>query len=430
VDDESGVLTILTTSRGRHAVAGGDYGSAIRLVRRGLGLHQNDLAARSGYSQSTISRLEHNQLVDVVVLRDVCEALGIPPHIFRSVPSEPRSQGSTLENMERRALLKATLGVASAAMLPIELSDPTQGRKVGIGVVKESWATLERLRDLGQTHGGGVVYELTASMASRLKNTLASAHYSAAVGRGLRQVSAATMMCASRHASDAGRPEVGRQWCLEVLHLSDTSEGSAEWRISALQSLAFEAAQSPDRGGEVVELAQSASKTPGASPAMLSLVAARESLGHAVLGDEASSAAALARADRFLDQTNFDEEPQWLHFLGPAELACHRMIAAHHAGDGVAAVQAAQQAVDLDDQGRWPLKHALYQAFLGNSLARVGRYDEAIEVTREALINPAQKGSQRLTKELRSSEQLLARSPSAPARDFASMIDRLLLPPR
>jgi hypothetical protein len=51
-------------------------------------------------------------------------------------------------------------------------------------------------------------------------------------------------------------------------------------------------------------------------------------------------------------------------------------------------------------------------------------------VTREALINPAQKGSQRLTKELRSSEQLLARSPSAPARDFASMIDRLLLPPR
>jgi Flp pilus assembly protein TadD len=200
--------------------------------------------------------------------------------------------------------------------------------------------------------------------------------------------------------------------------------------MGALAALSYQAAKSPGRGREVVDLTQLAAKTPGAPTAMLSSLAARESLGHAILGDQAASASALARANRLLEQTTLEEDFDWLYVWGPAELACYQMTAAHHLGQGTAAVNAARQAVALGDAERLPRTQAFYLTFLGKSLARIGHYEEATTVLHKALTSPVRKGSQRLTQELRESGQLLASAPHAPTRDFAAMIDHLLLPPR
>jgi transcriptional regulator with XRE-family HTH domain len=428
VDNESAVLTILTSSRGRNAIASGNYGSVIRLVRQGLGIHQIQLATRAGYSQSTISRIEQNRRVDPMVLSDICDALDIPRTIiFSRKPGGPFLGGPSLEDMERRALLKATLGAASAALLPIAVSEPTQGRRIGMSVVRDSWSALGRVHTIEGTLGGGVVYELTAGMASQLRGALATATYSAAVGRSLRQVSAAIMIQAGWQAFDAGRPNVARRWWLETLDLCDTESDAGQWRFGALAALALEASKSPGRGQEVVELTQLAAQVRGASPAMLSLIAARESLGHAWLGDQAGVTGALDRASRLLDQTRIDQEPQEMRFWGPSDLACHEMIAARNMGCGSIAVRAARQAVHLSDPVEMPRNHALYLAYLGNSLARVGEYEEATGVLGSALTCTARKGSGRVTQKLHETGRLLARSTHRPTREFAASIGQLIL---
>jgi transcriptional regulator with XRE-family HTH domain len=78
-----------------------EFGSGIRPLRLGLGLSQAALAERCGYSQSTISRVEHGlvpnmQLRRTVVLLNVLHAM---PGT-REKPPEPtglaRSLASTL----------------------------------------------------------------------------------------------------------------------------------------------------------------------------------------------------------------------------------------------------------------------------------------------------------------------------------------------
>jgi tetratricopeptide (TPR) repeat protein len=329
-------------------------------------------------------------------------------------------------NVERRALLKATLGAASGAMLPFELSNATQGRRIGMSVVRDSWAALGRFHTLERTLGGGVVYNLTTSMATQLKGALTTATYSGAVGRSLRQVNAAVMIQAGWQAFDAGRPKVARRWWLETLDLCDTESDAGQWRFGALAALASEASKNPNRGCEVIELTQLAAQVRGASPAMLSLIAARESLGHACLGDAAGVGAALTHANKLLDHTRIDEEPPDMLFWGPADLACHEMTAARNLGQGSAAVRAAQQAVELCDPVGMPRNHALYLAYLGHALAQVGQYDEAIEPLQGALTSPARHGSQRITKKLREASHLLGRARSRPAQEFAATLHQLL----
>jgi hypothetical protein len=197
--------------------------------------------------------------------------------------------------------------------------------------------------------------------------------------------------------------------------------------MSALASLSREAADSADRGHDVIGLAQSAAKITGASPAMLSLLAAREAMGHATLGNDAASASALGRAQRLLDRGRPDNEPRWLHFWGPGDLAIHEMHAARLSGRMPAAERAAQEAVASVGPIAAPRNHAIYVAHLGNSSARVGKY-EAVAVSRQALSSTVRKGSQRVTAELRETARLLAGATYGPARDFVSTIDRLLLP--
>jgi hypothetical protein len=77
--DRMRVTEVLASSAARAAIAAGDVGAVIRLVRTALGIRQADLGAAIGFSQPAISKLERGGCSDVGVLSAVATHLGIPP---------------------------------------------------------------------------------------------------------------------------------------------------------------------------------------------------------------------------------------------------------------------------------------------------------------------------------------------------------------
>lgn len=428
MDAPERVIGVLTSRRGQAAVSTGDVGKILAAVRCGLGLRQADLAARSGYSQATISRLETGRLRDRVVASDVADALEIPADVFSGITGHPAG-GHRVDDVERRDMLKATLAVASAAILPAAVTEADTGRRIGVGAVNDCWRALERLHRLEVTRGGVAVYELTAGMARQLQTAIGSATYSAAVGRRLRQVTAAMMIQAGWQAYDARQPDVAHDWWLETLHLGDLGDGVEEYRVSALASLARQATDGVRHGNDAVELSRSAARVSGATQAMLSLLAAREALGHASLGDRAAMSSAMRRSRRHLDRSDGEDNPVWMRFWGPSDLAIHEMHAARLTGDPAAAEQSAREAVAQCDPDAMPRNHAIYASCLGNSLARVGKFDEAVAVSRDVLVSTAKSGSYRVQAEVRDTARLLSRAPYAEGRTFATTVERLVPAP-
>lgn len=425
------VLAALTSPQGHAAVSAGDVGTVLRLVRRKSGLHQSEVARRSGYSQPTISRAENGQITDPVVLADIAdvlaiphEALGLPVTASITPPAVP-----TVGAMERREILTGVLAVASAALLPAPIVAAAAGgnKKIGLSDVRQCRDALRRLYELDYVQGGRPVYELTATMASRLRDTVGRAAYGPIVGRELRGVAAATCENAGWQAYDSGDFAAAHQWWLETLHLSRLGPGAEDAEVIALTSMSLEASERTRRGHEAVDLARAALRAAGAAatPALRSLLAAREGIGHAVSGNPQASAGSFRIARHWLDRMRHPEEPEWLAFWGPADLSWHEMTAARAAGKASTAEAAANTAISHADPETMPRNAAIYTACLGHTLAQAGRFDEAIDVSRQVLANPATKGSSRPVAELLATARVLSRSTYPQARSFGATIATL-----
>ncbi|MGH3585138.1 MAG: helix-turn-helix domain-containing protein [Pseudonocardia sp.] len=132
---------ILRTGPVTSALETGDLGEIVRSVRKARHVTLAELAARCGYSPSTISRLETGRqpLRDVQVLRSLAAALAIPARLL-GLADTPR-QGAALamgaarvsatlpdeeiDPMRRRTLLAGLTGMAGSALLPSSaVADP------------------------------------------------------------------------------------------------------------------------------------------------------------------------------------------------------------------------------------------------------------------------------------------------------------------
>ncbi|MEC4019202.1 helix-turn-helix domain-containing protein [Streptomyces sp. H27-D2] len=77
----------------RDAIARSDPGAMIRLARRAADLTQSQLGAAVDYTAASISRMERGKqpLRDVILLRRVAAALGIPPQLLGIAPRHERA---------------------------------------------------------------------------------------------------------------------------------------------------------------------------------------------------------------------------------------------------------------------------------------------------------------------------------------------------
>lgn len=279
--ESSRVVAALSSPSGSAAVASGKVNVVLRTARRSLGLSQAEVAARTGYSQPTISRAEKGEIKDPLVLADLAAALHVPSAALGLRHAVDLAASPTVDDMERRDVLRGVLAVASAAMLPVNIAHGERGTKVGRSDVEQCEAALTRLYELDYIQGGRPVYELSASMAARLQDTLGRGNFSRSVGQHLRAVTAATCENAGWQAYDAGRYADAHHWWLETRHIANLGDGGQDAEVIALASMSLEASEHSRRGRDAVDLARLAARQagPNATPTLLSLLAAREGIG-------------------------------------------------------------------------------------------------------------------------------------------------------
>lgn len=422
---DASAAEVLLSPVGRRAVAAGDHGVIIKLARQALGWKQQDLADRSGYSQPTISRLERGMgraLRDTAILADLAGTLGLPTEAFGLV--RPDAPPPTLDGVDRRDFLGSAIALAAAALLPQPVAEPA---RISADDVAQCWVSLRRLFELDDRQGGGTVYAMAAEIARHLQNALNRGSYVSAVGHELGQVATATMEHAGWLAYDAGRQDDARRWWLETCHLADMAS-LQDARVTALASMSLHATTT-GRGREAAQLAQAARAAAGdtASPVLLSLLAARRAVGLAQVQDSVGAAAAVAEARRQLDLGRRGDEPLWLDFWSPADLACHETRTALALGRPQIAERAARAALACADRHAFPRNHTIYTVRLASVLTRVGQLDEAIDVTSRAVQNAdLLRGSRRINTDLRRTVDLLGQQSYAPAQTFATAARRLL----
>lgn len=425
--DHSGlVAAVLMSPQGCAALGAGHAGTVVQLARQALGWTQRDLAVRSGYSQSTISRIERGKTRaarDTDVLADLAQVLGVPPAVLGLV--NDLDQRRTLDPVDRRDVLGGAVALAVTALLPQGVA--VAGR-IDAAQAVQCWTALNRLVELDDHQGGSAVYELTAGMARRLQDALAGGSYLPSVGCELQGVTAATMEHAAWLAYDAGWRQRARWWWRETCDLAGLA-GAPEARVTALASMALQVGDAPGNGPEAVALARAAraAAKDQATPTLLSLLAAREAIGHALSGDRTAATSSVAEARRWLDQGRRGDEPFWLNFWGPADLVCHETRVGLIIRNGRTAETAARAALANVDAEAFPRNHTLYTARLGSVLTQLGQLDEAIAVVGRAVQGvDAVQGSGRIVADLYRTVDLLGKRSYPPARAFAAAARRLL----
>ena len=163
------------------------------------------------------------------------------------------------------------------------------------------------------------------------------------------------------------------------------------------------------------------------TPMMLSLLAAREAVGHARSGDRSAAISAIGESRRWLDRGRRGDEPFWLDFWGPADLAAHEITVGLASGQGHLAETAARSALASVDAEAFPRNHVSYTSNLGLVLIRRGQLDEAIAVTSDAVQRiDTVRGSGRILTRLNRAVVLLEQQNYPPAKTFANVAHRLL----
>lgn len=176
------------SGRMRTLIAARNVGGAIRLARQARGWRQADLGAATGYSASTISRLESSRraTVDVDMLRRVASAVGMPAEVLGvllGIGEVPRATVARYgppeeeDPVRRRALL-----AAAGLTVPLRLLSAVDDAFVALprlpGTVGVADVTSLLLRARREFDAGAMT-----RLIDRLPTLLAAAHAVAEKGR-------------------------------------------------------------------------------------------------------------------------------------------------------------------------------------------------------------------------------------------------------
>jgi hypothetical protein len=185
-------------------------------------------------------------------------------------------------------------------------------------------------------------------------------------------------------AHDSGRFAEARSHYAEALATARVS-GDPGLEAHVFCNMAF-LARDANRPREAVRAAEAgqqaarqlASSRPGASPRLLSLLALREAVGWAGMGDRSGCEQALTRARDLFDQGPREADPEWMTFFGEAEMASLDAQCWAALGDFGRAADGARRAVEVQQREPHFVRNlALFSAELAGYLARHGDPEEA-----------------------------------------------------
>lgn len=346
-----------------------DFATELRRLRSDRGLSVRDLAARTFFSKSYISLLEHGDrpATSQVAQRldDALEAHGALVRLVRPATAIP------------------------SAALPDGHQQTDLDEPMGADDAQHLLDTIEHLVALDTAHGSAGLYSSAIrafeTVQARLARVGARDPDRADIHAALAEVGevAAWLAYDSEHHDDSRR--VATEAMVVAQTVGDTS--MERFIISHLSMQATYLG----RGAEGLALADRVIAEQPRSRRVVGLMRVRRARALAKLGDGRRALGELEIARRELAGGIGPDDPTWSWWLHDAEMAVHESRIRSLAGDGVGAVTWSERAV-LALPARQGRDQALYRAWLISDLVDVGAWREADEVV-EQLLAKATTGS-------------------------------------
>jgi hypothetical protein len=218
---------------------------------------------------------------------------------------------------------------------------------------------------------------------------------------------------------------LARQMYVEALLLAEQAEDDA-LAVHALASMSLQSVQRardgrPGLAREAVRLSVRAAELARGAPAprLHALIAAREAIAHAALGDGHGFRTAITRAWRELERGPAPEDPLWLRFVVPAEISVHEAKGLTYLGDPRAAVEAYRTSMEDPDLSH--RNRACYHSQLAAALARCGDVTGALGEGLAVL--PILEGRVASLRTLRELQPVRSAAEQAGAEEFCARFD-------
>ncbi|WP_040743104.1 helix-turn-helix domain-containing protein [Nocardia tenerifensis] len=397
----------------RNALAAHDFRTVFIAIRDHTGLSQTDLGALVDLSQSRVSAVirGERQLISATLIAKISQSFGIPARLLGFYSDSPGSLTSSSiaevaearprevknahsvawdypdeeDDMKRRQLLVGGTAVGLTALtlpLPARVS-LFDAQRLADRV--EGYVTTE------QTVGGG---ELAKAARDELKMAMqiletcdiesaAVSTFTSAVGN--MAVTAGWLFYDANNQDEA---TAGYRDAMALANFVGDDELAAHTCLnSALQTIIL-ARRGSAHPQVALRLTQRAADLTRRQPAgrVHALIAAREALSYACLGDRSGFERAIATAWREMDRAYahepIDRCPDWLKFMCHNEVRYHEASGAMHLGDSTRSAQLFEQVAAEHAAQR---NAATYRAWFATSLAALGDVDTAVKEADDVL---------------------------------------------
>ncbi|MEV7013045.1 helix-turn-helix transcriptional regulator [Streptosporangium sp. NPDC051022] len=372
----------------RQALARADMAAVLTILRGAVGMSQMDFGELLGWSQSVVTKVERRKrdtLHDIREILRVADLLGMPRQaLLPLIAGRPDAgQDGQLalwkenavgeEGMDRREFAAMASGLALGSVL----SQTPPPERIDQPHVRHLKECLKRLRRADRTVGGAVLQHQARELFSRARVMLDESDYTECVGRELMVVTADLGVVAAWLAYDSGDQHLARALYGEAALLAG-GVGDDEVLVHVYANMAQQAthlARTTGRRGTAREALRFADRAADAarhlpSPALHALIALRQALAHAQLGDAVAFRAAIGRARREVDRGHHDSDQTWTAFVSHSEITGYEAMGAVQLGHLDTAAALYREV--LADPCRSPRDLAYYRARLAAALCAAG----------------------------------------------------------
>jgi transcriptional regulator with XRE-family HTH domain len=382
----------------RQALADLNPGAALAIVRASAGLSQLELATLLGWDQSRVQRAEkgtRDTLYDIRTLLQVTDTLDMPraalAPLVLGTPNAIFEENDV--DLTRRQFSEVLGGAALAGLFGTggELGTVQVPAKVDKAHIHYLRATVDEFYVRDQVVGGAALARGALRQFYRAQRMLGESDYGERTGQELMTAAGELAVCVGWLAYDGGNHNLARHLYGEAMTLADEADDESlavqvreKMALLAVQrarieasGLARQALRLTGRAGEV------ARRVP--EPRVHSLLASREAIACAVLGDDRGYRHAITRAWREVDRGSGPGDPVWLRFVSSSEIAVAEAKGQVYLGAPAAAVPLYEQS--LADASLSPRNRVNYRAQLAAALAAAG--DKAAAVSEGLAVLPA-----------------------------------------
>ncbi|MDB5910576.1 MAG: regulator [Massilia sp.] len=272
-------------------------------------------------------------------LDDIGMGGAVSPEIVESgldYPDEVGGASNRLLGLTRRELAEDTLALG-AAIVPSAWTQPlltwllsrpeplpiksSARPNVGESDVRAIRTTTQLFMQMDFQFGGGHARAALAQYFERDVCPLLNGRFADPVGRDLFSAASEVAQLLGWTAYDIGRHGLAQRYLIQALRLAQ----AADDRMMGGRILSNMSHQATYLGNfaqaaQLARAAQEGSKGT-ASDTVMSLFLAMEARAHAGNGDDAACSRALSEAERVFERRNVEDDPAWISYFDPAELA-------------------------------------------------------------------------------------------------------------